>query len=91
MMQTFQQCCGCIEKYNYILIRTVSGTLMPGSQFVYLAKIDKKSNLKTRARNPLWRLAEALRNTSEIWALIGCFQVLIIIQTVGLCSDSNIV
>jgi hypothetical protein len=41
MMQTFQQCCGCIEKYNYILIRTVSGTLMPGSQFVYLAKIDK--------------------------------------------------
>jgi hypothetical protein len=48
-------------------------------------------NLETRACNPLWRLAEALGNTSESRALIGCFQVLIIIQTVGLFSDSNIV
>jgi hypothetical protein len=49
-----------------------------------------KANLETRACNPLWRLAEALGNTSESRALIGCFQMLII-QTVGLFSDSNIV
>ena len=30
-------------------------------------------NLETRARNTLWRLAEALGNTSESRALIGCF------------------
>jgi hypothetical protein len=50
-----------------------------------------RCNLETRACNPLWRLAEALGNTSESQALVGCFQVLIIIQTVGLFSDSNIV
>jgi hypothetical protein len=31
------------------------------------------SNLETRACNPLKRLAEALGNTSESRALIGCF------------------
>jgi uncharacterized Fe-S radical SAM superfamily protein PflX len=58
-----------------------------GSFFV----LDSSSNLETRACNPLRRLAYALGNTSEIRALIGCFQVLIIIQTVGLFSHSNIV
>ena len=51
----------------------------------------KCSISKPEPANPLWRLAEALGNTSESRALIGCFQVLIIIQTVGLFSDSNIV
>jgi hypothetical protein len=48
-------------------------------------------NQSLQSSIPLWRLAEPLGNNRESRALIGCFQVLFIIQTVGLFSDSNIV
>jgi hypothetical protein len=42
------------------------------TQNVHMSNIPKHK-LVPRACDPLWRLAEALGNTSESRALIGCF------------------
>ena len=51
------------------------GTSLPGAHRILVLCLISTvfPNLETRARNTLWRLAEALGNTSESRALIGCF------------------
>ena len=51
------------------------GTSLPGAHRILVLCLVSTvfPNLETRARNTLWRLAEALGNTSESRALIGCF------------------
>jgi hypothetical protein len=49
--------------------RTAGGNAIFNARFI----LGPRANLETRACNPLRRLAEALGNTSESRALIGCF------------------